>query len=223
MYSSSLSYLPLLLQPGAMPSPLRIFSQPEDNSCLFRAIGFILDANPNDPAYYRSMVATVIQSPEPSPLLQNLLPAIASSGHSPQTYASTIQRETSWGGAIELAIFSSVYQVELVAIDVANMKPYTFGEDSAYEKRGYLLYSGIHYDAFGRDNGDAVQTIFNRLDSQVMAGVIDITQQFHNARQYTDTQKFTLRCEDCGQGVVGNQGAQKHALAKGHLNFSEYR
>ena len=110
-----------------------------------------------------------------------------------------------------------------MAVDVTSMKLYTFGEDSAYEKRGYLLYSGIHYDAFGRDNGNTVQTLFDRMDSQVMAQVMDIAQQFHAARQFTDTEKFTLRCEDCGQGVVGNQGAQKHALAKGHVHFSEYR
>lgn len=33
-------------------------------------------------------------------------------------YISTIQKSSSWGGAIELAILSTVHQVEIAAIDI---------------------------------------------------------------------------------------------------------
>ena len=46
--------------------------------------------------------------------------------------------------------------------------------------------------------------------------------QVHEARQYTDTANFTLRCKDCQIGVKGEKEAVAHAKATGHANFGEY-
>ena len=46
--------------------------------------------------------------------------------------------------------------------------------------------------------------------------------QAYEARQYTDTTNFTLRCSVCQIGVRGEKEAMEHAQATGHANFSEY-
>jgi ubiquitin thioesterase OTU1 len=42
-------------------------------------------------------------------------------------------------------------------------------------------------------------------------------------RQFTDAACFTLRCGVCGCGIVGQDGAVKHARDSGHTNFQEYQ
>ena len=49
-----------------------------------------------------------------------------------------------------------------------------------------------------------------------------IPVQVHEARQFTDTSNFTLRCKDCQIGVKGEKEAIAHAKATGHANFGEY-
>ena len=49
-----------------------------------------------------------------------------------------------------------------------------------------------------------------------------LSVQVHEARQFTDTANFTLRCKDCQIGVKGEKEAVAHAKATGHANFGEY-
>ena len=46
--------------------------------------------------------------------------------------------------------------------------------------------------------------------------------QAHEARQFTDTANFTLRCGVCQIGVRGEKEAVEHAKATGHQRFGEY-
>ena len=46
--------------------------------------------------------------------------------------------------------------------------------------------------------------------------------QVHEARQFTDTANFTLRCKDCQLPVKGEKEAIAHAKATGHANFGEF-
>ena len=41
--------------------------------------------------------------------------------------------------------------------------------------------------------------------------------------EYTNVNKFTLRCENCGKGLVGQKEAVAHFKETGHSNFAEYR
>lgn len=45
-------------------------------------------------------------------------------------------------------ILSDFYQIEVCAFDVKSTKMYCYGEDKKYNTRVYLMYNGIHYDAF---------------------------------------------------------------------------
>lgn len=47
-------------------------------------------------------------------------------------------------------------------------------------------------------------------------------RSFHQARQFTDTANFTLRCGVCLVGIKGEKEAVEHAKQTGHQNFSEY-
>ena len=78
----------------------------------------------------------------------------------------------------------------------------------------------------------ALQTTLPAIDSALlslkgMRGLhgIDLTVptvQVHEARQFTDTANFTLRCKDCQIGVKGEKEAIAHAKATGHANFGEF-
>jgi hypothetical protein len=49
-------------------------------------------------------------------------------GKSNEEYCDWIQRDQSWGGAIEIGILSDHYGIEICAIDVTNVNVYRFGE-----------------------------------------------------------------------------------------------
>lgn len=61
-------------------------------------------------------------------------------------YCEWILRLDSWGGAIEVAILSSFYGMELCVVDIINAIIIRFGEDQNYGTRAFLLFDGIHYD-----------------------------------------------------------------------------
>lgn len=93
------------------------------------------------------------------------------------------------------------------------------------------MYSGIHYDAFAGISSNTIgtdepneldQTIFSPDDSVIFAKVYQIAQAMHDANQYTDTARYSLKCSKCGSKLIGNSGAQKHAELTGHVDFEEY-
>ena len=57
-------------------------------------------------------------------------------------YVSWILKDSSWGGAIELSIFSLVFKLEIVSIDVSTGRADIFGEGNGYSKRAFVMYSG---------------------------------------------------------------------------------
>lgn len=81
-----------------------------------------------------------------------------------EQYINTIQKDSTWGGAIELAATSSMYKVEIDAVDIQTgvslqvsklklrLKRFwqridKYGEDQQFANRALMLYSGIHYDS----------------------------------------------------------------------------
>ena len=132
------------------------------------------------------------------PLTNNLL--ICSQ---PRTsYIATIQKPSTWGGAIELSIFSSHYKTEITSIDVESGRTDRFGEGSGYANRCFVLYSGIHYDAVSRaPMVDAVavpefhETLFGVEDGTALAGALELATKLRAQKKFTNTSTFDLRCE----------------------------
>ncbi|KAJ9094132.1 hypothetical protein QFC19_008084 [Naganishia cerealis] len=131
-----------------------------------------------------------------------------------EEYIQTIQKPSSWGGAIELAIFAK--QCVLSKL-VCRLDP-----DS-------LIIDG-HYDAAAStptlDAPTEFQTsIFPVSDTNVTRAAKQLVKKLKEKHYYTDTQNFDLRCQVsaaemrmfCAErgGLKGEQGAREHAIKTG--------
>ena len=145
-------------------------------------------------------------------------------GQAPKDYARWIQQTDKWVGAIELAIFSDIYGVEIGSFDVKSGRMDLFGEGRGLLSRVYLQYTGIHYEAFYQklQNDRQIRTIFPSNDSQITELIMELVAAARAAHKYTDTSQFTLRCDDCGVGLRGQVEAEKHARETSHFKFIEY-
>ncbi|KAG9297561.1 hypothetical protein G9A89_007636 [Geosiphon pyriformis] len=141
-------------------------------------------------------------------------------------YCTWIGKPNSWGGAIELSIFSAHYKTEIRSVDVGSGRIDRYGQ-GRYDQCVYLIYSGIHYDALAlTPTLDAVpeydQTIFKISDDYVIKIALTIANKMKELHKYTYTAYFTLRCGECNTGIKGEKEATQHALQTGHTHFTEY-
>jgi ubiquitin thioesterase OTU1 len=195
---------------------VKVREMKDDNSCLFRSIGYIFLRNPEMVAELRQIVSQTILS---DPL--NYSNAIL--GQDRLEYCKWIQKPDSWGGAIELAIFSKHFNTEITSIDVATGRMDRFGQGD-YTHRAYVMYSGIHYDAIvqeGRHLSDDI-VIFDADNVEVEQKVRALADDWRRSRKFTDLANFTLKCSVCLVGLKGQKDAQEHALRSGHSQFTEY-
>ncbi|CAH2002023.1 unnamed protein product [Acanthoscelides obtectus] len=193
---------------------------PADNSCLFTSINFVLNGKVDDSTnvapYMRKLVAETINA-------ERFLYDEAVLGKPVDDYCAWIQDDRSWGGAIELAILSNYYGIEIAVADTMNAIINRFGEDKDYPHRVFLMFDGIHYDPLYLEpaDGSMIRTIFSTEDTGILKQAEQLAQEANTSRQYTDMEKFTLRCMVCQQGLKGQAEARQHAAATGHINFGE--
>ncbi|XP_043932392.1 ubiquitin thioesterase OTU1 [Protopterus annectens] len=193
---------------------------PADNSCLFTSIYYVVEGGVYDPsrvAEMRSLIAQIVAS-DPDSYSEAML------GRSNSNYCDWIRRDDTWGGAIEIAILSKFYSCEICVVDTQTVRIDRFGEDVGYTKRVMLIYDGIHYDPLQQKflNSDAPpQTIFSTSDDIVLAKALELADEAKRKRQFTDVNRFSLRCMVCQKGLVGQSEAREHARETGHTNFGE--
>ncbi|CAB5396097.1 unnamed protein product [Rhizophagus irregularis] len=200
---------------------------PDDNSCLFRAIGvvrileddYVLDRSTDTVQHLRQIVIDHIRK-NPDHFSDVVL------GKPREEYCSWIARKDSWGGAIELSIFASHYKVEICSVDVRSGRIDRFGQGQ-YDQYVFVIYSGIHYDAIALtpilDAGQEYdQTIFNITDDVTLKAVSAVANKMKQLHKYTYTADFTLKCGQCGHGLKGEKEAVQHAQSTGHTKFVEY-
>ncbi|VEN33810.1 unnamed protein product [Callosobruchus maculatus] len=193
---------------------------PADNSCLFTSINFVLNGKVDDSAtvapYMRKLVAETINA-------ERFLYDEAVLGKPVDDYCAWIQDDRSWGGAIELAILSNYYGIEIAVADTMNAIINRFGEDKNYPHRVFLMFDGIHYDPLYLEpaDGSKIRTIFPSEDTGILKQAEQLAQEANTSRQFTDMEKFTLRCMVCQQGLKGQAEARQHAASTGHINFGE--
>ncbi|MCD7470298.1 OTU protein [Datura stramonium] len=116
---------------------------PSDNSCLFNAVGLLLQQWP------------VIQKNILMPFLQPN-----------KEYCDWILNPEKWGGAIELSILADHYGREIAAYDIQTTRCDLYGQGKNYQERVMLIYDGLHYDALAMSPADGApeefdQTIFS--------------------------------------------------------------
>jgi ubiquitin thioesterase OTU1 len=196
---------------------------PDDNSCLFRAVGAAVMGDMDTMVELRSIVAGAIQS-NPTEYTAAIL------GKKPDEYCQWIQDEDSWGGAIELKILSEYFNIEICSIDVQTLHMFQFNEGAP--TRCIVVYSGIHYDVLALCPSDPPHThanlfapndtkIFDSADPVVVEKAKEMCRVLQSKHYYTDTSGFLVRCNTCGGTFTGEKGATKHAAETGHYDFGE--
>lgn len=192
---------------------------PADNSCLFYSVFYVIEGF-LEYETAKKLRAKIAEKVTADP--ENYSDAVL--GKTQDEYSAWIQSDTSWGGAIELAILSEIFGVEIAAVDIKTLRLDIYGQDQCYTSRAYLIYDGIHYDPLYFDACDTqlpLQTIFSPRDDAMLTKVLELAEIAHKARQYTDTGSFTLICLTCQKKLTGQKEAQAHAKETGHGNFTE--
>lgn len=198
---------------------------PSDNSCLFNAVGYVMDHDKHKAAELRQVIAATVAS---DPVKYNE----AFLGKPNEEYCAWILDSEKWGGAIELSILSQYYGREIAAYDVQTLRCDLYGQVEKYHERVMLIYDGLHYDALAMSPTEGApeefdQTIFpvnkDRTIGAAEGLALNLVKDANRKRSFTDTANFTLRCGVCQAGLVGQKEAVEHAQATGHVNFQEYR
>ncbi|KAI8987023.1 hypothetical protein BDB01DRAFT_784306 [Pilobolus umbonatus] len=192
----------------------------DDNSCLFRSIGYLISRDVTMATQLREVIANVIRD-NPSDY------SSAALGQPRDQYIQWIQKKDSWGGAIEIAIFSDHFGVEIDSIDVQTGRIDQFGKGK-HQNRVLLLYSGIHYDALALAPTADSPTDFDTTwlsveDASIDKAASEMARRLRQKHQYTDMANFTLKCEQCNTNLKGEKDAQEHAKTTGHTRFAEYQ
>lgn len=194
---------------------------PANNSCLFTSIDCVMNDGKvelSSAQQMRELIAGIVMS-DPDTFTAAFL------GKSNKEYCNWIMDDESWGGAIEISILSSYYNVEIDVVDTQTGRIDRFGEDKFYSKRVLVIYDGIHYDPLIMEPlgpGGNVVTLFPTRDAGVLAQAMELANEAKASRQYTDVSKFALRCLVCQAALTGQAAAQDHAKSTGHINFGEY-
>lgn len=210
--------IPLSGRAGTCTLVLRVM--PDDNSCLFRAFSAAALNGLATPPELRALVArTILDHPDKY--------NAAILDQPPAQYGAWITREASWGGAIELAILSEQFDVEVASVNVQDGRVDRFNEGKA--TRCILVYSGIHYDAIALSPGEPHSntpaeldtTVFDAHDGAVLDGARQLCSALREQHYYVDTAGFTIRCNDCGWTGKGERAAVEHAQQTNHYNVEE--
>jgi len=192
---------------------------PSDNSCLFTSIGFVLGGkvDPSCGTEMRKLIAEAVSSDQ-----ENYSEAIL--GKPNKEYCNWILKPESWGGGIELSVLTKHYGIEIAVIDTSNAIINRFGEDQNYEYRVFLIFDGIHYDPLYREtfeDGAPIQTMFSTKNEKVLHEAEELAREAKASRQFTDVNRFTLKCIECNTYLQGQVQAQQHAKSTGHTSFGE--
>lgn len=69
--------------------------------------------------------------------------------------------------------------------------------------------------------GGDIQTIFPTEDERILKEAVELAKEAKSSRQFTDVDKFTLKCLVCNIVMNGQVQAQQHAQSTGHAKFGE--
>ncbi|KAK9366282.1 hypothetical protein V1509DRAFT_294080 [Lipomyces kononenkoae] len=192
----------------------------DDNSCLFRAIGYALLRNLDTMHELRSLVATAILE-DPIEYPDVVL------GRPREEYCAWISRSNSWGGAIEIAVLAKHFDITICSIDVATGRVDSFNPNRPTFI--IVMYSGIHYDTVAlapegiEGTYEFDQTVFDNdaAGQQVLTSADDLAALLRKKHYFTDTAQFSIKCEVCGSVFKGERQAQSHSDSTGHTRFQE--
>ena len=198
--------------------PVRRFVD-SDNSCLFSSIGYLVD-NKNfsetTKYQYRQLLVNYLEDNNVEAGMLEI---------PKEDYIENIQNPSTWGGAIELKLFSDMLQIEIASIDVQSNRVDIFGQDKNYPQRIYVLYNGVHYDplvmAYTEDSNDDI-TSFASDDNETLISLQEYVKVFKDAGDFVDLSNMnSFECDTCKTLFENQEEAYNHANNFQHWNFNE--
>ncbi|KAI0382608.1 OTU-domain-containing protein [Hypomontagnella monticulosa] len=212
-------------------STLVLRVMPDDNSCLFTAVGGALRGlRSGADEYYSadSLRRIVVDHIQANP---ERYTKVVLDNKPPQVYCRNMLQPDTWGGAIELDIISEVFEIEISSVDVKTGRVYTHGEGNGYEMRCVLVYSNIHYDRVAEvfvEGQEAMEFDVTRWSADACEHVIAHTKEMckklrDEYHYYTDTSDFIVRCTAPGCDWIGQgqEAVALHASKTGHTDIVE--
>ena len=198
--------------------PIRRFVD-SDNSCLFSSIGYLVDNknfSENTKYQYRQLLVNYLEDNN----LESGMLEIPK-----EDYIENIQNPSTWGGAIELKLFSDMLQIEIASIDVQSNRVDIFGQDKNYPQRIYVLYNGVHYDplvmAYTEDSKDDI-TNFASDDNETLISLHEYVKVFKDVGDFVDLANMnSFECDTCKTLFENQEEAYNHANNFEHWNFNE--
>lgn len=203
---------------GSKKLVLRVME--DDNSCMFRAVGYNMMKDADTMFELRMMVKDKIAS-DPETYSDAIL------GRPRAEYMSWITRQDAWGGAIELQILAENLGLTIISADVSTGRLDHFNPGKP--TFCIVVYSGIHYDSVALASSSDLYTnesdvtVFSQDEqgSAVLESLKLLMAELKKKHYYTDTSSFAVKCKDCGTTFTGEKGAIQHAEKTGHSNFGE--
>lgn len=186
-----------------------------DNSCLFSSMAYLLDRmNYGDFSannFRQIIVEYLLSNKFDSTLLD--LPK--------NEYIEFIINPMNWGGALEIKMFSEIFEKQICSIDVKTKRVDIYGQDKNYPETIYLLYNGIHYDPlvmntdYSSDSNCDI-TIFDSNDSYVFDSMKELVGKCNDYHDFN-----SLQCEICNLKIVNQNEAYEHSIVTQHWNYKQ--
>lgn len=192
-----------------------------DNSCLFSSVAYLVDRanfNENSKIIYRLMISDYLND-------NNINDDIL--GMKKEEYIQKISQPDTWGGAIELRIFSDIFKIQIASIDVQSGRVDIFGEIEDHDRRIYLMYNGVHYDPLVMNLDDSCSaetdmTIFSPYDDEKMLMFKDYIESIKAKGDFVDLSNINnIRCNICTEEFFDEEKALTHGQQFGHWDFKQ--
>ena len=183
---------------------MQVIHMAKDNSCLFHSIAYTCDAQKPRKGLHvmqQRLRAHSLVTADPDTYTSAIL------GSDVNEYSDKLLNLSTWGGAIELGLFSSLYEVEIFAFDFTMPTVYRFGDNNSYDKRVFLVYQGNHYEAlaFVHDDG-RVQEYFATNDDEALRRAQELVEHMYLERQAKAGKQVSDGKGKDGQVVWAGQG-----------------
>lgn len=187
-----------------------------DNSCLFSSIAYLLNKENFDDSSSLKFRNIIVEY-----LLDNEFDSSLLDQPKDQ-YIDFIQDTKNWGGALEVKMFSEIFKIQIICIDVKTNLPYIYGEDKNYDHCIYLLYNGVHYDPLVMNtdiNSDMASdiTIFDSDNQQNLELMKSLVLEYKNQGEYVDF--YIIKCSTCNEKFINENDAFNHLINYNHDNF----
>jgi ubiquitin thioesterase OTU1 len=189
-----------------------------DNSCLFSSIAYLIDKsnfNETSSLRFRQIIIDYLLD---NKFNEKLL------DQPKDKYIDFIQNPKNWGGALEVRMFSEIFEKQIVCIDVKTNRADIYGEDKKYDQTIYLLYNGVHYDPLVMNYDITADpstdiTIFDSTDIETFEIMKCLLLEYKNQGDYVEF--YNLQCNDCNEKFKNENDAVEHSINFNHWNFNQ--